>query len=178
MALSLQSKETIVQETRAVAESSVSAVVADFRGMTVTELTEMRKRAREQGVRLQVIRNTLAKRAFEDTSYACLEESLTGPTMLGFSVEDPGAGARLFRDFIRADAALEVKALSINGELYSAEDLGKIASLPTKEEALAKLLSVMKAPIAKLTQTLNAVPTKLVRTVAAIKDQKAQADQP
>lgn len=177
MALSIESKQAIVDQTHEVAQSAVSAVVADFRGMSVTQMTEMRKQAREQGVHLQVIRNTLAKRAFEDTPFACLESALSGPTMLGFSEGDPGAGARLFRDYIRNDASLEVKALAINGELYGAEDLAKVASLPTKEEALAQLLSVMKAPVAKLVQTLNAVPSKLVRTLVAIKDQKAQTDQ-
>lgn len=176
MALNLQAKEAIVTQTREVAESSVSAVVADYRGMTVTQLTEMRKRAREQGVTLQVIRNTLARRAFEGTDYACLNEALSGPTMLGFSEDEPGTGARLFRDYMREVPELEVKALTINGELYAAEELGKVASLPTKEEALAQLLSVMKAPVAKLAQTLNAVPSKLVRTLAAIKDLKANED--
>ncbi|MYD43233.1 MAG: 50S ribosomal protein L10 [Gammaproteobacteria bacterium] len=176
MPLKLEAKEAIVVETREVAQSAISTVVADYRGMTVAEVTELRKQARHSGIRLSVIRNTLAKRAFEGTDYACLDEALRGPTMLGFSFEDPGAGARLFRDYARQCPALEVKALSLNGELYGAEDLAKVASLPTREEALAQLLSVMKAPIAKIAQTLHAVPAKLVRTLAALKDQQAASD--
>ena len=172
MPLSLAGKEAIVTEAREVAQAATSTVVADYRGMTVAELTELRKQARASGVKVTVIRNTLAKRAFEGTDYQCLDEVLNGPTMLGFSYEDPGASARLFRDYGRDCPALEVKALSLNGELYGAEDLAKVASLPTKEEALAQLLSVMKAPMTKLAQTLQAVPTKLVRTLVALRDQK------
>lgn len=177
MPLRLAAKEAIVAETREVAESAISTVVADYRGMTVAEVTELRKRARANNIRLTVIRNTLAKRAFEGTDYACLEEALSGPTMLGFSLDDPGAGARLFRDYGRECPALEVKALSLNGNLYGADDLVKVANLPTRDEALAQLLSVMKAPIAKVAQTLHAVPAKLVRTLAALKDQQATADE-
>lgn len=177
MPLNLAAKEAIVEKTRETAQSAVSTVVADYRGMTVAEVTSLRKQAREKGIELTVIRNTLAKRAFEGTEYENLAEALRGPTMLGFSFEDPGAGARLFRDYIRECPELEVKALSLNGELYSGEDLLKVASLPTREEALAQLLSVMKAPVSKLAQTLHAVPTKLVRTLAALKDKKNTADE-
>ena len=173
MPLSLAGKEAIVTEAHEVAQTATATVVADYRGMTVAELTELRKQARAAGVKVTVIRNTLARRAFEGTDYACLDDVLRGPTMLGFSYEDPGASARLFRDYSRGCPALEVKALSLNGELYGAEDLVKVASLPTKEEALAQLLSVMKAPVTKLAQTLQAVPTKLVRTLVALRDQKS-----
>lgn len=176
MPLSLAGKEAIVTEAHEVAQAATATVVADYRGMTVAELTELRKQARASGVKVTVIRNTLAKRAFEGTDYACLEEVLRGPTMLGFSYEDPGASARLFRDYRRECPALEVKALSLNGELYSAEHLAKVAALPTKEEAIAQLLSVMKAPVTKLAQTLQAVPTKLVRTLVALKDQKSASE--
>ena len=176
MPLTLAGKEAIVEEAREVAQTATATVVADYRGMTVAELTELRKQARESGVKVTVIRNTLAKRAFEGTDYSCLDEVLRGPTMLGFSYEDPGASARLFRDYGRGCPALEVKALSLNGELYGAEDLAKVAALPTKEEALAQLLSVMKAPVTKLAQTLQAVPSKLVRTLVALKDQKSATE--
>lgn len=173
MPLTKEAKEAVVVETHEVAKTALSTVVADYRGMTVEEMTEFRKQARASNIQLKVIRNSLAKRAFQDTDYACLEESLAGPTLVGFSFEDPGAGARLFRDYGRQCPALEVKALAVNDELYAGSDLAKVASLPTREEVLAQLLSVMKAPIAKLTQTLNAVPSKLVRTLVAIKDQKS-----
>ena len=176
MPLSLAGKQAIVTQTHEVASTALATVVADFRGMSVLDLTQMRKQARESGVHLQVIRNSLAKRAFEGTDFACLNEVLSGPTLIGFSHEDPGAGARLFRDFGRGCPALEVKALAVGPELYEASDLAKVASLPTKEEAIAQLMSVLKAPITKLTQTLNAVPSKLVRTLVAIKDQKATTE--
>ena len=173
MPLSLAGKEAIVAATREVARTAISTVVADYRGMSVADLTEMRKQARAHGVQLRVIRNTLAKRAFEGTDYACLDAVLRGPTMLAFSYDDPGAGARLLRECSRKYPTLQVKALSLKGELYGAADLGKVAALPTRDEALALLLAMLKAPMTKLAQTLQAVPSKLVRTLVAIKDQKS-----
>ncbi len=172
MPLNLAAKEAVVTAVRTHAESAVSALVADYRGMTVAESTRLRKRARDAGITVTVIRNTLAKRAFAGTDYECLEDALSGPTMVGFSHDDPGAGARLFHEYRRECPALEVKAISLNGALYGGEDLAKVALLPTREEALAQFLSVLKAPVTKLTQTLQAVPSKLVRTLVAIKDQK------
>lgn len=175
MALRLEQKQIIVAEVNEVAVKALSAVLADYRGMTVTQLTSMRKRARESGVYLRVIRNTLARRALQGTEYECLQEAFTGPTLLAFSKEDPGAAARLLKDCAREYDKLQIKALSIGGKLLAASDIDRLAKLPTKEQALAMLLAVLQAPIAKLARTMNEVPSKLVRTIAAIRDQKEAA---
>ena len=175
MALRLEQKQFIVAEVNEVAVKALSAVLADYRGMTVTQLTSMRKRARESGVYLRVIRNTLARRALQGTEYECLQEAFTGPTLLAFSKEDPGAAARLLKDCAKEYDKLQIKALSIGGKLLAASDIDRLAKLPTKEQALAMLLAVLQAPIAKLARTMNEVPSKLVRTIAAIRDQKEAA---
>ena len=172
MALKLEQKQQIVAEVNEVAASALSAVVADYRGLTVAEMTDMRAKARESGVYLRVVRNTLAKRAVEGTDYACLDEAFSGPTILAFSQEDPGSAARLLKDYAKEHEALEVRALAIGGEMLSADQIDRVAKLPTLDEARAMLLAVMQAPVVKLARTLNEVPGKLVRTVAAVRDQK------
>ena len=172
MALKLEQKQQIVAEVNEVAASALSAVVADYRGMTVAEMTTMRAKARESGVCLRVVRNTLAKRAVEGTEYACLDEAFIGPTLVAFSQEDPGSAARLLKDYAKELEALEVRAVAIGGEAYGADQIDRVASLPTLDEARAMLMSVMLAPVTKLARTMNEVPGKLARTVAAIRDQK------
>ena len=175
MPLNLEDKQAIVASVNAVASEALSAVIADYRGLGVSEMTDLRKQARDSGVYLRVVRNTLARRAVEGTEYECLQDSLVGPTVLAFSQEDPGAAARLIKEFAKEHEALEVKALSVGGKLYEASDIDVLAKLPTRDEALSMLMSVMQAPIAKFVRTLNEVPGKLVRTVAAVKDQKEAA---
>jgi large subunit ribosomal protein L10 len=175
MALRLEDKQAIVADVAEVASSALSAVVADYHGLTVEEMTELRNQARAQGVYLRVVRNTLLKRAIEGSEYECLNEALVGPTILAFSQEDPGSAARVVKDFAKDHDQLEVKALAVGGKLLAASDIDALAKLPTRDEALAQLMSVMQAPIAKLASTLNEVPTKLVRVVAAVKDQKEAA---
>ena len=175
MPLNLEDKQAIVASVNAVASEALSAVIADYRGLGVSEMTDLRKQARDSGVYLRVVRNTLARRAVEGTEYECLQDSLVGPTVLAFSQEDPGAAARLIKGFAKEHDALEVKALSVGGKLYDASDIDVLAKLPTRDEALSMLMSVMQAPIAKFVRTLNEVPGKLVRTVAAVKDQKEAA---
>ena len=172
MALRLEQKQQIVAEVNEVAASALSAVIADYRGLTVAEMTEMRVKARESGVYLRVVRNTLAKRAVEGTEYECLNEAFVGPTLLAFSQEDPGAAARLIKEYAKDYAELEVKALSIGGTLLNADQLDRVAKLPTLDEARSMLMSVMQAPVVKLARSLNEVPGKLVRTIAAVRDQK------
>eukprot|EP00918_Siedleckia_nematoides_P040107 GHVU01087101.1.p1 GENE.GHVU01087101.1~~GHVU01087101.1.p1 ORF type:complete len:141 (-),score=16.58 GHVU01087101.1:213-635(-) len=140
--------------------------------MEVGELTALRTLAREQGVYLKVIRNTLAKRALEDSKFADINSALTGPLIYGFSIEAPGGAARLFKDFSKENKKLNVTALSIGSGLLGPEKLDAVASLPTRDEALAKLLATFKAPIGKFVQTINEVPSKFVRVLAAIKDEK------
>ena len=172
MALRLAQKQAIVAEVNEAAASALSAVLSDYRGLTVEEMTALRAKARASGVYLKVIRNSLAKRALEGTDYECLDEALVGPTMLAFSQEEPGSAARLLKDYAKDHDALEVKALSIGGQLLAADEIDRIAKLPTLDEARAMLMSVMLAPITKLARTLNEVPGKLVRTLAAIRDSK------
>jgi large subunit ribosomal protein L10 len=172
VALRLEQKQQIVAEVNEVAASALSAVIADYRGLTVAEMTEMRVKARESGVYLRVVRNTLAKRAVEGTEYECLNEAFVGPTLLAFSQEDPGAAARLIKDYAKDYAELEVKALSIGGILLGADQIDRVAKLPTLDEARSMLMSVMEAPVVKLARSLNEVPGKLVRTIAAVRDQK------
>ncbi len=175
MALRLEEKQAIVAEVNQAAGAALSAVVSDYRGLTVSQMTDLRVKARAAGVYLKVIRNTLARRAVEGTDYACLNEALTGPTMLAFSQEDPGAAARLLKDYAKEHEALKVRALSIGGVLYGAEDIDRLAKLPTREEALSLLMAVMLAPITKLARTFNDVPGRVVRAVAAVRDQKQEA---
>ena len=175
MALKLEHKQEIVAEVNEVAGKALSAVLADYRGLTVTQMTEMRTKARASGVYLRVIRNTLAKRAVEGTEHECLKSALVGPTLVAFSQEDPGAAARLMKEYAKTFEKLEVKALSIGGVLLGADQLDRVATLLTREEALSLLMAVMQAPVAKLARTLNEIPGKLVRTLAAVRDQKEAA---
>ena len=172
MALGLAAKKEIVAEINEVASRALSIAVAEYRGMEVAELTDLRNKAREQGVYLKVIRNTLAKRAFNDTQFDDLDSALTGPRIYGFSIDAPGGAARLFKDFSKDCDKLNVTALSIGSGLLGPEKLDAVASLPTRDEALAKLLATFKAPVGKFVRTINEVPTKFVRVLAAIKDEK------
>ncbi|MBC53320.1 MAG: 50S ribosomal protein L10 [Gammaproteobacteria bacterium] len=175
MAIRLEDKKQIVSEVNEAATSALSAVLADYRGVSVSDLTTLRKAARENGVYLRVVRNTLLKRAVASTDYECLNPVLTGPTILAFSMEDPGAAARVLKDFAKGNDKFEVKALSIGGKLLGADQLDALASLPTYDQAVSMLMSVMLAPVTKLARTFNEVPTKVTRAVAAVRDQKQAA---
>lgn len=175
MALTIEEKKLVVAEVAEVASRAYSAVGAEYRGLTVEQMTAMRVKARESGVYLRVVKNTLARRAIAGTEFECMAEGLTGPLVLAFSMEDPGGAARLIKDFAREFDKLEVKLVALSGKLLPASDLERVASLPTRDEAISMLMSVMQAPVAKLARTLNEVPGKLVRTVAAVRDQKQAA---
>ena len=162
MALGLEDKKAIIAEVQEAAQGALSAVVADSRGVTVGAMTALRKEAREAGVWMKVVCNTLARRAVEGTQYECLTDVLTGPTLIAFSSEHPGAAARIFKDFAKKNTAFELKSAAFDGAVVSVDLL---ASLPTYDEAIAKLMSVMK----------EASAGKLVRTIAAVRDQKEQA---
>ncbi|ARS52101.1 50S ribosomal protein L10 [Kushneria konosiri] len=166
MPLGLEDKKAIVAEVSETAGQALSVVVANSRGVDVGAMTALRKKARDNGVQLRVVRNTLARRALQGTSWECLNETFVGPSLLAFSLEHPGAGARLLRDFAREQPKFEVKALAYEGELIDAKDIDRLASLPTYDEAIAKLMSVMK----------EASAGKLVRTLAALRDQKQEEE--
>ena len=173
MAITLEDKQAIVAEVNETANSALSLVVADSRGCTVDEMTALRKEARDQQVLLRVVRNTLARRAFQGTEYECVSDALTGPSLFGFSMENPGAAARLFRNFAKKNEQFQVKLLAISGQLLGSEQLDVVATLPTREEALSQLMSVLQAPAVRLLRTMSDVPAKLVRTLAAVRDQKS-----
>lgn len=175
MPIGLKEKQAIVAEVNDTASKALSAVMADYRGVSVDNMTSLRKEAREAGVQVRVIRNTLAKRAFEGTEFECLNEALLGPNIVAFSLEDPGAGARIFKDFAKANEEFEIKALSVGGKLLPATQIDALAKLPTRDQALAMLMGVMQAPITKLVRTFNDVPGKVTRVVAAVRDQKEEA---
>ena len=175
MAIGLEDKKAIVAEVNETATSALSLVIADSRGVTVDGMTALRKTARENQVTLRVVRNTLAKRALEGTEFECVNDSLVGPSLFGFSMQDPGAAARIFKDFAKQNEKFEVKALAVSGQMLGADQLDVLAKLPTRDQALSMLMSVMKAPVIKLVQTMNEVPGKLVRTLAAVRDQKEAA---
>ena len=175
MAIGLEDKKAIVAEVNETATNALSLVVADARGVSVDGMTALRQEARKSSVTLRVVRNTLAKRAFEGTEYECVKDALVGPSLFGFSMEDPGAAARLFKEFAKENKNFEVKVLAVSGQMLGAEQLDVLAKLPTRDQALSMLMSVMKAPATKLVQTMNEVPGKLVRTLAAVRDQKEAA---
>ena len=175
MPIGLKEKRAIVAEVNETAQAALSAVMADYRGVTVDAMTQLRKSARESGVQVRVIRNTLAKRAFEGTELECMNEALTGPCIVAFAMEDPGASARLFKDFAKEQEAFEIKALSVGGKLLPAEQIDALAKLPTRDEALALLMAVMQAPVTKLVRTMNDIPGRVTRVVAAVRDQKQAA---
>ncbi|NDG91712.1 MAG: 50S ribosomal protein L10 [Gammaproteobacteria bacterium] len=175
MPIGLKEKQAIVAEVNETAQAALSAVMADYRGVTVDAMTQLRKSARESGVQVRVIRNTLAKRAFEGTELECMNEALTGPCIVAFAMEDPGASARLFKDFAKEQEAFEIKALSVGGKLLPAEQIDALAKLPTRDEALALLMAVMQAPVTKLVRTMNDIPGRVTRVVAAVRDQKQAA---
>ena len=175
MAIGLDDKKAIVAEVNETATNALSLVIADARGVTVDGMTALRQSARENSVTLRVVRNTLAKRALAGTDYECVNDALVGPSLFGFSMEDPGAAARLFKDFAKENKNFEVKVLAVSGQMLGADQLDVLAKLPTRDQALSMLMSVMKAPVTKLVQTMNDVPGKLVRTLAAVRDQKEAA---
>ena len=167
MALRLEDKQALVEEVNAIAASALSAIAAEYRGMSVAQITELRAKARSQGVYVRVVKNTLAKRAVEGTEFACLRETLKGPLILAFSREDPGAAARVFKDFAKGNDKLVTKAVAIGGALYGPADLDRLASLPTLDQARAILLGVLQAPATKLVRTLAEPPALVARVLAA-----------
>lgn len=164
MALNLESKKAVVEEVADYAAKAHSAIAAEYRGMTVTELTALRKTARETGVYLRVIKNTLAKRAVAGTEFECMQNGLVGPMLMAFSMEDPGCAARLINTFSKTNNKLITKVVAIGGKSFGASELARLASLPTRDQGIGMLMSVMKEPVAKM-----------VRTLAAIKEQKEAA---
>lgn len=168
MALRLEDKQEIVAAVNTTASQAFSVVVADYQGLTVEQLTQLRVQARQNNVYLRIVRNTLAKRALEGTNFDILNDILVGPTILGFSTseDDMGAAARLFEDFAKSNKAFEVKAAAFDGKVYGANEVSIIANLPNQEKALTMLANVLQAPISKLGRLMTALKEKNEQTAA------------
>jgi large subunit ribosomal protein L10 len=162
MAINLDDKKAIVAEVQEAATGAQSAVIVDSRGVPVEAITTLRKEARENGVWMKVVRNTLARRALEGTEFSCISDTLVGPSLIAFSNEHPGAAARLFTDFAKTNENFELKAAAYEGNVV---DISLLAKLPTYDEAIARVMSVMK----------EASAGKVARTIAAVRDQKEEA---
>jgi len=172
VALSKSEKESIVKEVKEVASNASSLVISDARGLKVSELSQVRKEATQSGIHIQVIKNSLAKLAFEGTDFGCSDEVLVGPSLFAFSFEEPGAAAKLLKSYAKNFDALEIKALVVEGQLLDGSQIDVLAKLPSREEALALLASVLQAPIGKFATLLNEVPSKLARVLTAVNDNK------
>lgn len=175
MPLNLEDKKALVQEVAQIAAESQSVVAAEYRGITVSQMTELRAKAREQGVYMRVVKNTLARRAVAGTSFEAIGPKLKGPLVLAFSKEDPGAAARVVKEFAKTNDKLVASLVSLGGQVLPGSELERVASLPTREQALSMFLGTLKAPIEKFVRTLAAPHTKFVRTVAAVRDAKQGA---
>ena len=175
MPLSLNEKKAVVAEVAEVAKSASSVIAAEYRGLNVAEMTEFRRQARAAGVHVRVVPNNLAKRAVESTDFECMREGLSGPLVLAFARDDPGSAARVVRDYRRTNQKLEVRLVAFGGRLVDPADIDSLANLPTYEEAIARLMAVLKAPVTKLTRTLAEPHTRLVRALDAIRQQKESA---
>jgi len=165
VALNLDSKKVVVEEVAQYASKALSAVAAEYRGLTVTELEELRSTARESGVYLRVVKNSLAKRAVAGTDFECMQEGLKGPLIMAFSMEAPGAAARLINDFAKSNDKLIAKVIAFDGQSLEISELARLASLPTRDEGISLIMAVMKAPVGKL-----------ARTLAALRDQMQEAE--
>ena len=171
MSLNLDDKKAVVAEVSAQVAKAQAIVLAEYRGMEVGNMTDLRREARRAGVYLRVLKNTLARRAVDGTPFAGLSEHMVGPLVYGIS-PDPVATAKLLNDFSKANDKLVIKAGAMPNAVISAKEVKALATMPSREELIAKLMGTMQAPVAKFVQTLNEVPSRFVRTLAAVRDQK------
>ncbi|HEX9877961.1 MAG TPA: 50S ribosomal protein L10 [Gammaproteobacteria bacterium] len=167
MALNFESKKALVAEVNLVAASAQSAIAAEYRGLTVAEMTALRASARNSGVYVKVVKNTLARRAIEGTEFECMQGSLKGPLLLAFSRTDPGSAARVIKNFAKDHEKLVAVSVSVGGQLYAGSDIDRLASLPTLDEARAMLLRTLLGPMTKLARLLSEPAAMLARTLQA-----------
>jgi large subunit ribosomal protein L10 len=165
VALNLESKKVVVEEVAQYAAKAMSAVASEYSGLTVADLTQLRTTARATGVYLRVVKNTLAKKAVAGTDLECMQEGLSGPLILAFSMDDPGSAARLINDFSKTNDKLIAKVIAFDGKVLDISELSHLASLPTRDQGISLIMAVMKAPVGKL-----------ARTLAAVRDQKQEAE--
>ena len=174
MPLKLQDKQAIVASVNEIANNASLAIVAEYRGMSVDSMTDLRKKAREAGVDLRVVRNTLARRAVSNTDFECLKEILVGPILLAFSKEEPSAAAKILKDFSKSEDKLVVKGIGLGKQLLDGSALAKVAKLPTYLESISLLMSVIQAPITQMVRTIAEPHAQLVRTLAAVGEKQDQ----
>jgi large subunit ribosomal protein L10 len=170
VALNIEDKKSVVAEIANMANEAIAGAAAHYQGLNAAQMTKLRSSAREAGVSLKIVRNTLARRAFEKTNFECLQDSLVGPIMLAFANNEPSSPARLFRAFMKENEQFKVQAFVLSGKLHGVKDIDVIANLPTRDEGIAMLMSVMKAPITKFVRTIAEPHAKFVRTLAAVRD--------
>jgi len=171
LGLNLDDKKAVVAEVSAQVAKAQAIVLAEYRGMEVGNMTDLRREARRAGVYLRVLKNTLARRAVDGTPFAGLSEHMVGPLVYGIS-PDPVATAKLLNDFSKSNDKLVIKAGAMPNAVISAKEVKALATMPSREELIAKLMGTMQAPVAKFVQTLNEVPSRFVRTLAAVRDKK------
>ena len=174
MGLSLEQKQAMVSEVSAELKGAQAVTVAEYRGLDVGRVTQLRSKARKSGLYLRVLKNTLARRAVQGTPFEKLSDQMVGPLMYGIS-QDPVAGAKVLSEFAKDNEQFVIKAGAMPNSLMSAKDIKALALLPSREELLAKLMATMQAPVAKLVRTMNEVPGKFVRTLAALRDQREKS---
>ena len=175
MALKIEDKKRIVEEVAAIATDAKVAIAIDYHGIDANQMADLRKQAREQSVRIQVVKNSLAQRALANTPFACMSEHLSGPMMFAFSLDDPAAAARIIHGFAKEIKDIEVRLISLDGKLQDISKLKKLAELPTYDQAVSLLMAVMKAPIEKLVRTIKAPVVQAVRVVVAVRELKEQS---
>jgi len=174
LGLNLEQKKAVVAEVSAQVSKAQAIIVAEYRGLEVGVMTDLRAKARKAGVYLRVMKNTLVRRAVKDTPFDKLAEKMVGPLVYGIS-SDPVAGAKVLNDFAKANELFVIKAGGLPNSVISAKEVTALANMPSREQLLATLLGTMQAPVAKFVQTLNEVPGRFVRTLAAVRDQKEKA---
>jgi large subunit ribosomal protein L10 len=171
LSLNLEGKKEVVAEVSARLAKAQTVVLAEYRGLAVEQITALRSQARASGVYLRVLKNTLARRAVQGTPFEKLADQMVGPLAYGIS-DDPVAAAKVLHTYAKGNDKLVIKGGAMPNYLMNAKEVGNLATMPSRDELLAKLLGTMQAPVAKFVQTLNEVPGKFVRTLAAIRDQK------
>jgi large subunit ribosomal protein L10 len=175
VSLNIEQKKTIVSEIAAIAANAPTAIAAEYRGLTVAEMTKLRQKAREEGIFLKVIRNTLAKRALAGTKFECMQDGLVGPLLFAFSNDEPGSAAKVIRDFAKSNDKLIVKLVSLDGKLFEVADIERIANIPSRDQARSMFLGLLQAPLAKFVRVLSEPEAKFLRLLSARREQQEAA---
>lgn len=172
MSLTLEQKQAVVAEVAAVAAAAPALIAAEYSGLNVAEMTALRRSARDAGIYLRVVRNTLARRAFEGTQFDCMRSTLTGPLLLAFSNDEPGSAAKVIRDFAKENGKLVVRLISLDGRLLDSAEIESIANLPSLDQARSMLLGLLQAPLGKFLRVLSEPEAKLLRLLDARREQQ------